>query len=408
MAEKMTEGKKIQSAHGVFLGFDVGKGLHWACGLKDDEVVVDRPVENRREDVRDAIAEAKAHAGDLGVLVTVDQRNNIGALVVREARDMGCDVAYLPGHAESLARKMYPGIAKNDRIDAWVIAQTSQASPKALLPVPDSRATRLLGSQRRHCVKLATQARNRLHAVLLEGDPELEAACDLGKPWVVGLLSELGGARGIAGCSKRKYNSICKRLGAPQGDAEDLRKIAERSAESGFHPDGEDGCVRYLAADIQRADAEAERLKAESHRALADDECYRCLLTIPGIGPVCAEALVSLVDISLFESHHKLASLCGLAPADSKSGSSIDHKTTPRSGNKELKNLLIFTVNSLVGTDNYFGRYYDKVLEGTKGEPKVRRKKALKAVARKRLKVIYAVMRDLEPYDPSRWEEKAS
>ena len=166
--------------------------------------------------------------------------------------------------------------------------------------------------------------------------------------------------------------------------------------------------IAYSTMRRGLADAEAERLKAESHRALADDECYRCLLTIPGIGPVCAEALVSLVDISLFESHHKLASLCGLAPADSKSGSSIDGSSTPRSGNKELKNLLIFTVNSLVGTDNYFGRYYDKVLEGTKGEPKVRRKKALKAVARKRLKVIYAVMRDLVPYDPSKWEKRAS
>jgi len=288
-----------------------------------------------------------------------------------------------------------------------VIAHTSQASPQALLPVPDSRATRLLGSQRRHCVKLATQARNRLHAVLLEGDPELEAALDLHEPWVVGILAELGGAVGVAGCSKRRYNSLCARLGAPQGEADYLRKLCVGSVELGFHPRNEDGCVRWLAADILRADAEAERLKAESHRMLEGDECYRCLLTIPGIGPVCAEALVSLVDVSMFESHNQLASLCGLAPADSSSGTSIDHATAPRSGNKELKNLLIFTVNSLIGTDNYFGRYYDRVLERSSGDPKLRRKRALKAVARKRLKVIFAVMRDLEPYDPSRWEGAA-
>ena len=165
--------------------------------------------------------------------------------------------------------------------------------------------------------------------------------------------------------------------------------------------------MRWLAADILRADAEAARLRAESHRMLADDECYRCLLTVPGIGPVCAEALVSLVDISLFEGHGQLASLCGLAPANSSSGTSIDHATAPKSGNKELKNLLIFTVNSLIGTDGYFGRYYDRVLERSSGGAKVRRKKALKAVARKRLKVIFAVMRDLKPYDPSRWEDSA-
>ena len=403
----MTERETIWSAHGVYLGFDVGKSFHWACAIRGGEAVVDRAVANRRDDVRDAIGEAMALAGGRGVLVAVDQRNNIGSLVVREARAMGCDVAYLPGHAESQARRMYPGIAKNDRLDAWVIAHTSQASPQALLPVPDSRATRLLGSQRRHCVKLATQARNRLHAVLLEGDPELEAALDLHEPWLVGVLAELGGATGVAGCTKRRYNSLCARLGAPQGQADDLRRLCERSVEVGFHPEGEDGCVRWLAADILRADAEAARLRAESHRMLADDECYRCLLTVPGIGPVCAEALVSLVDISLFEGHGQLASLCGLAPANSSSGTSIDHATAPKSGNKELKNLLIFTVNSLIGTDGYFGRYYDRVLERSSGGAKVRRKKALKAVARKRLKVIFAVMRDLKPYDPSRWEDSA-
>ena len=407
MEHGMSQRSRISSAHDVYLGFDVGKSFHWACALKGGGTVVDRPVANRREDVRDAIAEAKALAGGLGVLVTVDQRNNIGSLVVREARAMGCDVAYLPGHAECQARRMYPGVAKNDRTDAWVIAHTSEASPQALLPAPDPRETRLLGSQRRHCVKLATQARNRLHAVLLEGDPELEAACDLSLPWLVGLLAELGGASGIAGCTRRRYNSLCKRLGAPKAEADGLRRLAERSRGQGFHPQGEDDCVRWLAADILRADAEADRLEAESHRILADDECYRCLLTIPGIGPVCAEALVSLVDISLFEGHGQLASLCGLAPANSSSGTSIDHAKAPKSGNKELKNLLIFTVNSLIGTKGYFGRYYDRVLERSSGSDRLRRKKALKAVARKRLKVIFAVMRDLKPYDPSRWEGAA-
>lgn len=83
MARAITETDRIKSPHGVYLGFDVGKSFHWACALKGGEAVVDRAVENRREDVRDAIAEARDRAGGLGVLVTVDQRNNIGALVVR-------------------------------------------------------------------------------------------------------------------------------------------------------------------------------------------------------------------------------------------------------------------------------------------------------------------------------------
>lgn len=64
-----------------------------------------------------------------------------------------------------------------------------------------------------------------------------------------------------------------------------------------------------------------------------------------------------------------------------------------RTGNKELKKLLIFSCNSLVGTKGEFGRYYDACRE--RG---MRHNKALEAVARKRLKVIYTAMRDARPY----------
>lgn len=60
---------------------------------------------------------------------------------------------------------------------------------------------------------------------------------------------------------------------------------------------------------------------------------------------------------------------------------------------QQLKNLLIFSCNSLIGTDNRFGRYYGECR--ARG---MRHGKALKAVARKRLKVIYAIMRDAVPY----------
>ena len=64
-----------------------------------------------------------------------------------------------------------------------------------------------------------------------------------------------------------------------------------------------------------------------------------------------------------------------------------------RQGNKRLKNLLIFSCNSLVRSRNRFGDYYRRCRERgmCHGE-------ALKATARKRLKVIYAIMRDKVPY----------
>lgn len=152
-----------------------------------------------------------------------------------------------------------------------------------------------------------------------------------------------------------------------------------------------------LAREISALDSDVAELDGLIGGALAGDEACESLLTIPGIGPKTAAAPVAAVDISLFGSHHEPAGHCGVAPADSRSGTSVRSISPQRGGNKQLKNLLIFSCNSLIGTQNRFGRYYDE--RRARG---MRHNKALKAVARKRLKVVYAVMRDAVPCEPRR------
>ena len=126
---------------------------------------------------------------------------------------------------------------------------------------------------------------------------------------------------------------------------------------------------------------------------LEGDDTYRCLLTVPGIGPKTASELAISIDIEDFPSHDRLASYCGLAPRNRQSGTSISSVTASRQGNKRLKNLLIFSCNCLTRTEGRWGDYYARCRE--RGMP---HGKALKALARKRLKVIYAIMRDRVPY----------
>ncbi len=66
------------------------------------------------------------------VLVVVDQPNTIGALPVALAKDLGIDVAYLPGLAMRRAADLYPGNAKTDARDAFIIADTARSMPHTL------------------------------------------------------------------------------------------------------------------------------------------------------------------------------------------------------------------------------------------------------------------------------------
>lgn len=117
------------------------------------------------------------------------------------------------------------------------------------------------------------------------------------------------------------------------------------------------------------------------------------LLTVPGIGPRTAAQLAVSVDIGRFPDHDHLASYCGIAPRVRSSGTSVRSVRASGRGDARLKSLLIFSCNSLVRSSGRYGEYYRACRARGMGHGR-----ALKAVARKRLRAIYAVMRDRVPY----------
>ena len=374
---KDTTVKAPSTRPAAVLGLDVGKSSHRACLIdRDGEVLAGAPVRNREAELDALFASAPA-----GTLVVVDQFRNIGSLAVRRARAAGLGVACLPGLAASRAAGLFAGEAKTDERDAAVIARTALGVPDSLSGVPGRgealEAARALSSQRDHVVACATRDKNRLRAVLLESCPALEAAVDLSDRRWLELLAGFGGAWGIA------------RSGA--------EAAGEAAAASTAPPpalvEAENRQVRFLAARISEALDEAGALEAETAALLEGDETYACLLTVPGIGPRTAAQLAVSVDIGRFPDHDHLASYCGIAPRVRSSGTSVRSVRAFRRGDARLKSLLIFSCNSLVRSSGRYGEYYRACRTRGMG-----RGRALKAVARKRLRAIYAVMRDRVPY----------
>ena len=106
------------------------------------------------------------------------------------------------------------------------------------------------------------------------------------------------------------------RVGAARGKIEAL----VRSTTSSTRPDAsvvaaEDRAVKLLARRISENSAEIEAITAEISALLEGDDTYRCLLTVPGIGPKTASELAISIDIEDFPSHDRLASYCGFRAA---------------------------------------------------------------------------------------------
>lgn len=253
-------------------------------------------------------------------------------------------------------------------------------------------ASRSLASQRDHMVTCATRDKNRLRSILLESCPAFEALVDPSDPRWLRVHARLGGAWGVADAGRASLSALMQDAGGPaRADAWTAIASSTRPPEAMVR--AENPQVKMLARHISEAMEEASRLDAEIASLLESDDTYACLMTIPGIGPRTASELTIAINISSFPDHDHLASYCGIAPRTRRSGTSIASVAASRQGNKRLKNLLIFSCNSLTKSANRFGEYY-RACRGRgmcHGE-------ALKAVARKRLKVIYAVMRDKAPY----------
>ena len=266
-----------------------------------------------------------------------------------------------------------------------VIAKTALGIPDALLAVagrpPEIGAARSLAAQRDFLTCESTRSKNRLRSILFESRPEFEAQADLSDPATLELMAAVGGPWSISGASSQSVGALAR--GRRRAKVAALAESVESSSRP--HPAAvacEDRAVRLLARRISENAAETGSPTSEISALLAADETYRCLLTVPGIGPRTASELVVSIDIADFADHGRLASRCGLAPRNRRSDTSIPSVSASRQGDKRLKSLLVFSCNCLARCRG-------------RGTP---HGKALKAVARKRLEVIYAIMGDKVPY----------
>ncbi len=379
--------------HDAYLGIDVGKEAHWAYAIDSQGTVL----------LSERIANAESELDNLmrrcpkDTLVIVDQRRNIGALALRRARAAGRHVAYLPGSVEHDMAKAFPGIAKTDERDAQVIARTALGMPHTLRPIPkddpELDGARIMSAQLAQVQKDRTACANALHSRLLESCPTFELACPITLPWCAGMLAELGGPWNMLDAGRAKFCACSRKHGASSKDRDKLWNAISGEQPSSQSVAAEKHYVMHFAGRIVSDNQTEAALGLEINRALSCNNDYLNLQTIPGIGPRTAAQLVVTICIDDFSSHDKLASYCGLAPATQQSGKSIHFDKVSRGGNKPLKNLLIFSCNSLSRSKSYYGEYLRKCLARGMGY-----KAALKATARKRVKVIHAVMRDSVPY----------
>ncbi|ROP41601.1 IS110 family transposase [Saccharothrix texasensis] len=384
----------MTSGYQVFLGLDVGKGEQHAVGLDPaGKRLHDAPLPNSEPRLRALFDKLAAHGS---LLVVVDQPATIGALPVAVARAAGHQVAYLPGLAMRRIADLYPGRAKTDARDAFVIADAARSLPHTLRPVDvgDDALAELdvLVGFDDDLAGEATRIANRIRGLLTGIHPALERAIGprISHPAVLEILSRCGGPTGIAKAGRRKLTAIATAHAPRMGDKLVTAILAALDEQTVVVPGttAADTVLPRLADSLKTVLQQRKQVATEVEGILDAHPLAGVLTSMPGVGVrTAARILLEIGDATGFKSSGHLAAYAGIAPVTRSSGSSIKGEHPARTGNRKLKRAFFLAAFAALSDPTSRAYYQRKRDQGKKHNA------ALICLARRRCDVLFAMLR---------------
>ena len=387
----------------VWIGLDVGKEEHFAEVLDDDgERIFARSVVNDQAALEGLLDRAGGH-GTAGLVI--DQPGSIAQLVLAVARSRQIPVAYVPGLVMRRAADLYPGEAKTDKRDAFIIADTGRTRRKRVhwLDVGSDELLDRLRILNGFDIDLAadqTRLANRCRDALTSVSPGLERAVGarLNQAGVRDLLASYPTLTALKAARRAR---LTKTVGArsPRLAAAKIvdAVLAALDAQSVTVPaEATIGrVIAELVTELDRVFARRDALAGEIEEVFLAHPFGELLSSMPGIGPrTGSRILAEIGDGSRFADGDKLASYAGLAPVTRQSGKSINGESKSRRGNHRLKNAMFLAAFASLRSPDSKAFYDRKRAEGK------RHNAALICLARRRCNVILAMLRNRQPYTP--------
>lgn len=376
----------------------MGKAFHWVCVLDGEgEEVLSRRVEASEEDLEAACSEIERLGGECAV--GLDLMGGPATLLEAVLLERGEKLFHVPGIAVNRARDAYPGESKSDARDARVIADQLRLRRGSLQEIrPRNEAVsemRVLVAHRRDVLQDQTRRAARLREILLGVSPGLEAALDLkreGALLAVTRVATPAGARRLGGARLHRWLKA-RDVRKAQDLAERILAAAKAQRRELPAAEAKSALAAELATEMLRTRERIAELDRRLEELLAPSSEAKIVRSLPGMGVVfMAEFLAEAGDLGRFASADSLAAAAGIAPALRASGAT-SYQRGARRGNRVLKRVLYRSAFSCISHHGQSEAYYRKKRAEGKGHHQ-----AVIALARLRVDVLWAMLRDGETY----------
>lgn len=385
----------------VWAGVDIGREHHHVAVVDGEgKRVFSRRVANDETALLEIIGNVVGLAQE--VVWAIDLNSSESVLLLTLLLDHGQEVVYVPGIVVNRAAEGYRGAGKTDAKDAGIIAD--QARMRRDLTVLDGDddlvvELRMLVARRKDLAADRTRAVNRLHDQLLAICPALQRTLDLTSK---GPLTLLTGFQTPAELRKIGVEDLTTWLKDRKvRNAAVLAAKAVAAARSQHTTLPAERTAALLAAQLAQGVITLNEQLAELDK-LIEDRFRRhpsadVIVSMPGIGVLLgAEFIAATGTISRFTNPDQLASLAGVTPQPRDSGRVSGNLHRPQRYSRPLQR--VFYTSALISIQScpQSRRFYDR----KRAEGK-RHIQAVLALARRRVNVLWALLRDNRTYQPT-------
>lgn len=385
----------------IWAGIDAGKTHHHCVVIDaDGERLLSRRVANDEPELLSLISDVL----ELGEATwAVDLADGGAALVIALLVGHDQPLLYISGRTVNRASGAYRGEGKTDARDAAIIADQARMR-RDLNPLrPGDEITvelKLLTARRADLVADRTRVINRLRAQLTGIFPALERALEVTNTGPLVLLTGYqtpAALRRIGHARLQTWLRNRKVRGAAQ--------LAQAAIEAAEHQHttlpGEKLAARLVHTLAREVMALNEQVK-ETEQLIEDrfhqHELADVITSLPGIGTILGAEFLAATggDMDFFGTADRLASFAGLAPTPWDSGRIRGNLHRPVRYHRGLQRVFYTSALISIRSCTESRRFYDR----KRAEGK-RHIQAVMALARRRVNVLWALLRDRRTYQPS-------
>ncbi|KAA9159454.1 IS110 family transposase [Amycolatopsis acidicola] len=385
----------------AWIGIDGGKTHHWAVAVDETgSTVLSRKVPNDQATIEQLIADTTRLAEEL--TWAIDLTDSSTAIALALLHRAGARVVYVPGRMVNRAADSYRGEAKTDARDALVIADQARMRRDCTTLVPPAELVAELATLVTHRgdavgdrARLITRLRVHLTGIF----PGLDRALDLRKRTSLVLLARWQTASDVRAAGVKVISAHLIGHGARAADAIADRVMAAAKAQT-IAVRGQATTARIvaeIARQILALDKWIKQVDHELAEKVAAHPAGTVITSMPGMGvTLTAEFLVATGDLANFSGPNHLAAYAGLAPIPRDSGRISGNLHRPIRYNRMLRRVFYISAMVAANVPGPSREYYlRKRAEGKRAV------QAQIALARRRVNVLWAMVRDQQPYNPT-------